>query len=412
MDEIQQLRISTQVHSRLSVLDRSGRLPFSIAFGLCRRSPADADPRPLVLCTARSALDVPYALAHGLLTLHEHGPEEEQDFEVDVSRLTKTEGGDKSTYVVLPSPVNRAKGIGRIAASTTYQYHVKAESELASLIDPGKKYMIQLAGTDLGVKWHAYGELDQLVSSEGKTIQPSSQEKLISGTRSGHARFKAVSSLPWPPRVTTHARLYSSETSSSCSPTPESATFLELSITNEGGRSISIQNRGRQNYLAPWGPFEPEQATNSSLPRMLHPEERYARLSLQITNTDTGVVVYGDSKPPACDLHDTSNDSRPMLSYFVTLKPGEPLVKRIDITKTLLKFPDGRYSIRIPPQSAWWCYGTVAQISDEGDNRVPKRLYKTSIPPLTLEVENEVTLQIKGGKCVVEERTAQIINAV
>ncbi|KAF2722085.1 hypothetical protein K431DRAFT_267273 [Polychaeton citri CBS 116435] len=406
MDETQQLRISTQVHSRLSVLDRSGQLPFSIAFGLCRRSPADTDPRPLVLRTARSALDIPYALAHGLLTLHERGSEEGQDFEVDVSCLTKTEGGDKSTYVVLPSPINRAKGIGRIAASTTYQYHVEAKSKLASLLAPGKKYTIQLAGTDLGVEWHAYGELDQLVSSEGKTTQPSNQEKLISGTRSGHARFRAVSSLSWPPRVTMHAQLYSSEISSSCSTTPESAMFLELSITNEGDRSVSIQHRGRQKYLIPWGPFEPERPTSFSLPHMLHPDERYARLSLQITNTDTGVVVYGDSKPPACDLHDISSDSRPMLSYFVTLKPGEPLVKRINITKTLLKLPDGRYSIRIPPQSAWWCYGIVEEIPDKGDNRVPKRLYKTSIPPLTLEAEIEVNLQIEGGSCVVEERNA------
>lgn len=78
MDEIRQLRISTQLHSRFPVLDRSGRLSFSIVVGLFRRSPADTDARPLVLCTARSALDVPYALAHGLLTLHEHGPEEEQ----------------------------------------------------------------------------------------------------------------------------------------------------------------------------------------------------------------------------------------------------------------------------------------------------------------------------------------------
>ena len=288
---------------------------------------------------------------------------------------------------------------------------MEAESELASLLDPGKKFEMRLAGPDLGVKWHAYGELDQLVSSEGKIIQPSGQEKLISGTRSGHARFKAVSSLPWPPRVTTHARLYSSEMSSSCSPTPESATFLELSIANEGDRCICIKNRGRQHYLMPWGPFEPEQAINAFLPHMLDPEERYARLGLQITNADTGVVVYGDFKLPACDLHDPSNDTPPMLSNLMTLKPGEPLVKRIDITKKLLKFPDGRYTIRTPPQKAWWCYGTVEEIPIDGDGRVQKRFYMDNTPPLILEAENEVTFRVEGGKCVMGEGTAQIINA-
>jgi len=258
------------------------------------------------------------------------------------------------------------------------------------------------------VKWHAYGEIDQLVSSEGKTTQPSSQEKLISGTRSGHARFKAVSSLPWPPEVITHARLYTSEVSSSCSQTPEGATFLELSITNEGDRSISIQNRGHQNVLVPWGPFEPEQATNLILPRMNRPEERHPRLRWQVINTDTGVVVYGKPKPPGCDLHTPSKDRRPMLSYLVTLKPGEPLIKRIDTTKILLKFPEGRYSIRIPPQRIWWCYGTVEEISDEGDDRVPKRLYNTCIPPVTLRAESGVHLQIEGGKCLVEEGTAHL----
>lgn len=138
MDEIQQLLVSTQVHTGFQVFDRSGRLPFSITSGLCRRSPADADLQPQVLFTARSALDVPYALAHGLLTLRELGPEKGQEVEVDVSRLTKNGGGDESIYVVLPSLVNRAKGIGKTAASRIYQCHVEAESELASLLDLGK----------------------------------------------------------------------------------------------------------------------------------------------------------------------------------------------------------------------------------------------------------------------------------
>ncbi|MCJ1345992.1 hypothetical protein MMC31_004203 [Peltigera leucophlebia] len=62
--------------TRYRIFDASGQLPFSLVFGLCRRSPADTDPRPLLLEIAASVLDVPFALAHGLLTLHEQHPED------------------------------------------------------------------------------------------------------------------------------------------------------------------------------------------------------------------------------------------------------------------------------------------------------------------------------------------------
>lgn len=221
MDEPKQLQIHARIPSRYKVLDRSEQLPFSIVFGLCRDSSADIDPRPLVLDTTRSALDVPYALAHKLLTLHEYVSRDKQDVEVDLSRLTKI-GGDNATHVVLPSPVGRKEN--EFKAFTTYMYHVDTSSELASILEPSKKYTIRLATEDLSVKWHAYGGRDQLVSEEGKPLQPSREERLVktkSKFSGGHARFTAVSSLPWPPKVLNRMRPCNLQTQ-------QSATLLEF----------------------------------------------------------------------------------------------------------------------------------------------------------------------------------------
>ena len=94
MDEPEQLQIHVQLQSRNRVFDHSGHLPFSIVFGLCRGSSTDTDLRPLVLDITRSAFDVPYGLVHKLLTLQEHAPEGDRKVEVDLSRLTRTEGDD------------------------------------------------------------------------------------------------------------------------------------------------------------------------------------------------------------------------------------------------------------------------------------------------------------------------------
>ena len=114
-------------------------------------------------------------------------------------------------YLVLPSPVDRKEK--RFKAFTTHMYHVNPDSEVASILEPDKKYTIRLATADLNVRWHAYGEHDQLVSDQGKPLQSSGKEKLVrskSTFSAGHARFKAVSSLPWPPKVRVSMRICSS----------------------------------------------------------------------------------------------------------------------------------------------------------------------------------------------------------
>jgi hypothetical protein len=63
------LRIQTQFKSRYPVFDASGKLPFDLVFGLRRKT--DSDPRDIYFQTTHSFLDVPYALAKGLLRIHD-----------------------------------------------------------------------------------------------------------------------------------------------------------------------------------------------------------------------------------------------------------------------------------------------------------------------------------------------------
>lgn len=103
-----ELGIQTQINTRYRVFDASGQLPFIIVFGLCRRSHADTDSRPVLLESAGSVLDVPYALTHSLLTIHERDPEDAKWVEVDLSRLTKV-AAKEAECLSLPSPVNRTE---------------------------------------------------------------------------------------------------------------------------------------------------------------------------------------------------------------------------------------------------------------------------------------------------------------
>ena len=130
------LRIHTHINSRYQVFDASGQLPFSIVFGLCRRSRVDTNPRPLLLEIAGSVLDVPYALAHGLLTLYQQDHDDTKQWvEVDLSRL-KEVAVKEAKCLSLPSPVNRVENWRD--AFTVYQCHFDVSGELASMLEPGK----------------------------------------------------------------------------------------------------------------------------------------------------------------------------------------------------------------------------------------------------------------------------------
>lgn len=151
-------------------------------------------PRPLVLDIARSAFDVQYALKYQLLVLYEvdvkDGPRV-----VDTSQLAEVDSSD-ATYIVLSSVGRPGK---RTEPFTTYMSPVNPKNGLASLLGPGKKYTVQFASRDLGVKWHAYGEYDKLVLGNGNRLQPTGQQQLVrakSKFPAGHVKLTVVSSLP------------------------------------------------------------------------------------------------------------------------------------------------------------------------------------------------------------------------
>ncbi|KAI8626014.1 hypothetical protein F5Y19DRAFT_237640 [Xylariaceae sp. FL1651] len=394
---MEQIRIHTAIHSRYQVFDASGQLPFSIVFGLCRRSPADTDARPLILHTANSTLDVPYAISHGLFTLHEQPKGDGQETLVNLSGQLKSSDTEGETYLTLSSPVNRTEHWRE--AITTYEYHIDPDSELASRLQPGKKYTIRLASEDLGVKWWIYGNDDQHLGNLRSTTQVSETAKLVNSKASaGKASFTVVSALQFPPKVEIHMRLCQNEDSAS---NADGESTLELQTVNTGTRPITVQTRGTQRFLVPWDCFQPEQAVDDSQPRIIDGASPAPECSLQIVDAATDKVIREPKKPGPCrGLTSPNADRRPKLESLVTLKSGEPFVRHVNISKLLSGLADGKYRVRMEPRGVWWCVGSHEEIADEEDDRVPRRLYHTTIPPLILKTEDFVELQIEDGKVV------------
>lgn len=392
-----ELRIHTQINSRYQVFDASGRLPFSIVFGFCRRSPADTDPRPLLLQIAGSVLHVSYALAHGLLTLHEQDPEDTKRWvEVDLSRLTKV-AAKEAECLSLPSPVNRTERWRD--AFTVYQCHVDVNGELASILEPGMKYIVRLASDDLGVKRWAYSDRKQFVDNDGKPSHDSEAVKLVnSKPTAGNAIFTVVKSLSWPPRMETRMRLCASSSSSDsalANAKLSSSSALEVSVINTGSDSVTVQTRGHQRFLIPWGPFQPEPDADDDRMRIIDaPPHKPPISSLQVVDFATGEVVRGNKQRGTGPCIDYKADRRPKAENLVTLKPGTPLITKIDIGPLVDGLVDGQYKIRMQSRGCRWWHGEVGKEEDEG-GRVPSHLCEIIIPPLTLESQDEVELLIK-----------------
>ena len=395
-----QLRIHTQIHSRYQVFDASGQLPFSIVFGLCRRSPADTDPRPLLLEIAGSVLDAPYALAHGLLTLHEQDPEDAKQWvEVDLSRLSKV-AMKEAECLSLPSPVNRTEHW--TDAFTVNQCHIDVNGELASILEPGRKYIIRLASEDLGVKRWAYSDRKQFVDNEGKPSHDSEAVKLVNSKHTaGKATFTVVKSLSWPPKVETRMHLCASSPSSDSAVANaklSSSTALGVSVTNTGSDSVTVQTRGHQRFLIPWGLFQPEPDADDDRMRIIDATpHKPPTSSLQVVDSATGEVVRGNEQRGTGPLTDSKADRRPMAEDVVTLKPGAPVVRKVDIGALVDGLTDGQYKIRMQPRGCRWWHGEIGKEVGE-DGRVPAHLCETIIPPLMIESQDEVELRIRDGK--------------
>ena len=368
--------ILTELTSLHRVLDFSGRLSFAIVFGLCRRSKQDTDPRSLVLDVAGSILDVPYALAHGLLTIHERDPQDKRNWiDVDISRL-KHANKRESEYLCLASPANRT---GNYRASmTAYQYQLRADSELASIMEPGRRYTIKLASDDLGVQSWAFQEPSQTIGPSTKPHNMSSNPVglVTSKSRAGSASFEIVDSLPWPPEVRTTMSRYVPKSSADIAGSeegPDEHSTIEISATNLGTKLVSVRIRGSQHFLYPWVSFNPDVVANDHHMRILNPDASKAlNMSLKVVGSaDFRVIKDVYSRHNIGPLHISKPDHRPHLSDLVVLSPDVPVTRKIDIRPLVRGLEDGEYAIDMHPKGCWWTMGELAE-GEADDGKIPQ----------------------------------------
>ncbi|KAI4181718.1 MAG: hypothetical protein LQ346_006719 [Caloplaca aetnensis] len=388
------LRIHTQIHSRYRVFDSSGQLPFSIVFGLCRRSPADTDPRPLLLETAGSALDVPYALAHGLLTLHEQDPEDAKRWvQVDLSWLSNVAPAKGLECLSLPSPVTRTEHWRD--AFTIHQCPIEPDGKMTSLLKPGKKYTIKLASDDLGVTRWEYSDRKELIGNDSKPSHGPGAIKIVnSKPTAGKATFKVVNNLPWPPQVETRIHL-------PLSSSPSDSPLLEVSVLNTGSTPVTVQTRGHQRVLIPWGLFQPAPDALDDRTRIIHATpHKPPTSSLQVIESATGALVRGSQQRGIGSLMASNADRRPKVEDVIQLDPGVPGVRTIDIRALVDGLKDGQYKIRMQAKGCRWWHGEISKEECE-NGRVPAHLCASAIAsPLMLESQDEVELHVRDGKVV------------
>ncbi|KAL8648495.1 MAG: hypothetical protein Q9210_004952, partial [Variospora velana] len=313
MPQAPTLKLHTQLRSLYPILDLSGHLPFSIVFGLCRHSPTDVDPRPLVFSTAGSVLDVPYALGCGLLTLHmQDGGEAKAWIGVDVRRLRDVVGMGEEEWVSLPSPVGRV-GSWR-DAFTVIRCLVDINGALASILEVGRKYRIRMAGEDLGVRRWGYRNHDQVVDSNNNNNNNESTNdfeatRLVkSKITASNATFTVIRALSCPPRIETRLRLLSDVAG-----TTTGNLDLEVSVLNTSPDAITVQTRGHQHIPIPWGPFQPDPDADDNRMRIIHPTPHKSPISsLRVFDSATGELLRGNEKQGPCGpLTDGNVDQRP-----------------------------------------------------------------------------------------------------
>ncbi len=82
---------------------------------------------------------------------------------------------------------------------------------------------------------------------------------------------------------------------------------------------------------------------------------------------------------------------------MVTLKPGAPVIRKIDIGALVDGLVDGQYKIQMQSRGCRWWHGEVGKEEGEG-GRVPVHLGGIIVPPLMLESQDEVELRMRDGK--------------
>lgn len=81
----------------------------------------------------------------------------------------------------------------------------------------------------------------------------------------------------------------------------------------------------------------------------------------------------------------------------MTLQPGIPVTRRVNIERLMQGLHDRLYRIQMQPTGCRWWYGKAAEIVGE-DERVPLDMVRSLKPPLMLESLDEVELRISEGK--------------
>jgi hypothetical protein len=314
--------------------------------------------------------------------------------EVDLSPL-KNAVPKQSHYISLPSSIGVKKH--HTDAFTIYQCHIDANGELASMLEPGKTYMIKASSEDLGVKRWAYSDREQLTDNDGNQIQGYEVGRLVNGKSGiGNARFKVVKSLLWPPRVETKMVLCA--LSQSYNFAPNNSTILEVSVTNKGPDSVSVQARGHQRFLVPWGPFQPEPDANDYHTTVLDPRTHVSNSSsILVVDVASGTVVRESRQRRSVALTVSNPDRRPKVEDLVILKPGAPVITKIDLAVLMDGFKDGIYKIRLQPRGCRWWRGEIGKKEGE-EGKVPAHLGGVNIPPLMIESQDEVEIFVRDGQ--------------
>ena len=422
------IRVQTQLKSRYPVFDASGHLPFDLVFGLRRKK--DSDPRDIAFQTTHSILDVPYALAKGLLRIHElyrppSDPKQpEEHVEVDLSALRDAivDDGEPATleYLTLPSKSNRTAKRGQLGV-TEYRYRIEAGSPLAACLEDGKKYSIRLAERDLGV--HSWIDTnnhtppsDTATTTTAQTSPAESTDDNITetcnlrgGPHGGFAVFRVTKDLTWPPTLETRMHLLPSNPNPECPSSDQDIPFqptLQITVTNPSPTTtISLQTRGHQRFLGPWGPFQPESDDGfypGRRPTILAPPPQ-ATANFLITDLATGAVVRDAPKPGACGGARAGKrpDLRPKVEDLVVLEPGVVHSREIELGVLVHGLGDGRYVVRLKPKGCWWCFGEVGESDADDGGKVPRRVYGARHQtPVVLRSDDEVEFTLQDGRIV------------
>jgi hypothetical protein len=261
---------------------------------------------------------------------------------------------------------------------------------------PGREYRISLASRDIGIKWYTYTDDPSLPIDQDLFSRPSETARIVNSKPSaGHAAFKVVESLPWPPEVSTHLHLIPA--------TYARPSCIQVSITNMSTQPLSIQPRlGSLLYLQPRDLLGDRTTTRPRMHRTLEPDLPLSSFDFSVTNVLTKEEVPDNLPRPGCmGLSPPKLDPRPRSKDLLTLEPGQAVLRRVDVGTVLRKCEDGVYTIRLRKQAKWWCVGGVKDICDaeDGDGgRVRKELFSREIPPLVLKSEDTIEVRkVNGG---------------